>query len=109
MFGCLAQIILIEFSLKVLKRLVRHKPNLRQIQQMLKFSIPLCVSAISYWLLSGFTKLVINRTLGAYENGIYAVANSLANTAIIAVNVFQFAWNEMAYMIAKEENRKATI
>ena len=63
----------------------------------------MCFCNLLLSLLSGFTKLVINRTLGAYENGIYAVANSLANTAIIAVNVFQFAWNEMAYMIAKEE------
>lgn len=108
MLGCLAQILLIEMSLQVLKRVVKHKPDVRRIKQMLIFSVPLCVSAISYWLLSGFTKLVINRELGAYENGIYAIANSLANTAIIAVNVFQFAWNEMAYMIAKEENRTST-
>ena len=104
--GCLVQISVIEFNLKIIPSLRTCKLDTSCIKEMLKFSIPLCIATISYWLLNGYTKLVINQTLGAYENGIYAIASSLANTAVIAVNVFQFAWNEMAYMSSKEENRK---
>lgn len=104
--GCGIQIIIIEKYLRVTRRFLVYKPNIDRIKKMLKFSGPLCISTISYWLLSGFTKLIINQTFGVYENGIFAVANSLANIAIIAVNVFQFAWNETAYMIADEDNRK---
>ncbi len=104
--GCIIQILIIEKSVKIRKKFLKHKPNISIIRKMLNFSIPLCLATISYWLLSGFSKLVINQTLGSYENGIYAVASSLANMVVIAVNVFQFAWNETAYMMANDNNRK---
>lgn len=103
--GCLFQIVIIEHSLKVIHRVKFKNINLERIKLMLKYSLPLCVATISYWLLSGYTKLVINLTLGAYENGIYAIACSLSNAAVIAINIFQFAWNEAAYMMAHEPDR----
>ncbi len=104
--GCIIQILIIEMSIKIRKRFFKHRPNIKALRKMLKFSIPLCIATISYWLLNGFTKLVINQCLGAYENGIYAIASSLANIVVITVNVFQFAWNETAYMMANDTNRK---
>lgn len=104
--GSIIQILIIEMSVKIRKRFFIHGPNIKIIKKMLKFSIPLCIATISYWLLNGFTKLVINQSLGAYENGIYAIASSLANIVVITVNVFQFAWNETAYMMANDVNRK---
>ncbi|MCM1060951.1 MAG: oligosaccharide flippase family protein [Eubacterium sp.] len=105
-FGCFLQIIIIEANIHILSSLSIKKADKHIIRQILKFSVPLCVSSISYWFLTGFSKLIINRTLGSFENGIYAIANSMANVAVIAVNVFQFAWNETAYMISYDNNRK---
>lgn len=106
--GCALQVIIIEARLHPLLYFKDYHFSKDAVHVMLRFSIPLCISTVSYWLLSGFTKVVINRTLGSYANGIYAIANSLANIAVIAVNVFQYAWNEMAYLISDNANRKET-
>ena len=104
--GCLIQIIIIELNLKIIKNFKLKSININLIKKMLKFSLPLCVATISYWLLSGFTKVIITQKLGADENGIYAVANRFASTVTIVVNVFQYAWNEMAYLMSSDNKRK---
>lgn len=106
--GCVAQSILIEIKLHVIQKTALRYIRMDLIRAMLKFSIPLCAASASYWLLTGYTKLVINTVLGSYENGIYAIATSLSNTSVILINVVQFAWNEMAYLMTREKDRKAT-
>lgn len=104
--GMILQICIIESQLHLIKNFSIKDLSLEKSKDMLKFSIPLCIATISYWLLSGFTKVMITKQLGAYENGLYAVSNRFSSMITIFVNVFQFAWNEMAYLIAGEENRK---
>ncbi len=102
--GLLVQILIIEFRVGVIRhfKLSHIKANL--LRQMVKFSIPLCIATISYWLLSGFTKVIIQYFGGGdYANGIYAVANKFSVFITFVVNVIQFAWNETAYLISIEE------
>lgn len=104
--GTVLQIIIIESRIHLLKNFSIRHLSFDRCRKMLKFSIPLCIATISYWLLSGFTKVMITKQLGAFENGLYAVSNRFSSMITIFVNVFQFAWNEMAYLMADEENRK---
>ena len=106
--GCIVQIIIIEVHLHLIPNTLRTKMNTEKLYSILKFSFPLCIATVSYWLLSGYTKIIINRICGPQENGLFAIASSLANIAVIAVNVFQFAWNETAYLMANDENRTNT-
>lgn len=103
--GTMLQIIIIESQLHLFRNFSLRHLSFEICKKMLKFSIPLCVATISYWLLSGFTKVMITKQLGAFENGLYAVSNRFSSMITIFVNVFQFAWNEMAYLMADEENR----
>lgn len=103
--GALIQILIIEANLHLIPNMLGKRFDLEIIRRVLRFSVPLCIATISYWLLSGFTKITINRVCGAEDNGLFAVASSLSNMAVIAVNVFQFAWNETAYLMANEDNR----
>lgn len=105
--GILVQIILIELDLKLLKNLNFKDINKPTLKSMISFSIPLCVATVSYWLLSGYSKIIINYFLGDYDNGMYAVANKFASMITIFVSVFQFAWNETAYLMANDDNRKS--
>lgn len=105
--GALIQCLLIELRLHLIPKIIKYRFCFTRLKQILKFSIPLCVATVSYWLLSGFTKLSINRICGADDNGLFAIASSLSNMAVIAVNVFQFSWNETAYLMAHEDNRMA--
>ena len=104
--GCVLQIIMIEAKLKLVShfRLVDIEKSV--CKQLLQFSFPLCLATISYWLLSGFTRVSIVNNLGASENGQFAVASRFASIITIIVNVFQFAWNEIAYLMSNDLNRK---
>ncbi|BCK00816.1 lipopolysaccharide biosynthesis protein [Anaerocolumna chitinilytica] len=103
--GCFVQIFIIEISLNPLKNLNIKVLDFKLIKEMLRFSIPLCIATISYWLLSGYTKVVISKQLGTYENGLYAVANKFSVMISLIISVFQYAWNEMAYSMAADDNR----
>lgn len=103
--GCLAQILIIEFSLSPLKYFNKNFIDKEKIVEMLKFSIPLCIATLSYWLLSGYAKIVIIKDLGSYENGLFAIASRFSFFISMLISVFQFAWNEMAYIIAKNGDR----
>lgn len=105
--GCVIQIIIIEARLHLIPNTIKTETNLAKLRTILNFSFPLCIATVSYWLLSGYTKIIINQVCGAQENGLFAIASSIANIAVIAVNVFQFAWNETAYLMANDENRVA--
>lgn len=103
--GTIVQISIVEGVLKTFKHFQRSAINKSEMLKMLKFSIPLCVAALSYWLLSGFTKIVITGMLGSYENGLYAVANKFGTIITLIVSIVQSAWNEMAYLMVGEKDR----
>lgn len=105
MMGIIIQILIVEGVLKTFKHFRRSAINKNEMGRMLKFSIPLCIAALSYWLLSGFTKIVITGMLGTYENGLYAVANKFGTVITLIVSIVQSAWNEMAYLMVGEKNR----
>lgn len=104
--GFLLQAVIIELNIHSLLNIKLSDVDVNKIKPMLKFSIPLCIASISYWLLSGYTKIIINSQLGSYDNGIYSIANKFASLIAIGVSVFQYAWNELAYSIADKSNRK---
>ncbi|MGL9780697.1 lipopolysaccharide biosynthesis protein [Enterococcus faecium] len=103
--GCLLQIIIIELKIGLCKHFSLKYIKIYKIKEMIFFSFPLCLATISYWLLSGLTKVMINKHLGSYENGLYAVSNRFAATIAIFVMVFQYAWNELAYIMSDDETR----
>lgn len=103
--GCCVQILLIEINLHLFSNFKVKDLDKQVCLQMLRFSIPLCIATISYWLLSGFTKISVTNSLGVSDNGQYAVANRFASMITVFVNVFQFAWNEIAYLMANDKNR----
>ena len=103
--GLIIQIIIVEIDLKLFKNFSFKAIDKDLIKKMIKFSLPLCLATISYWLLSGFTKMVVFYKLGADANGLYAVANRFASAITIVVTIFQYAWNETAYLMANDSDR----
>jgi len=103
--GTLVQIIIIEWNVKSIKHFKVKAVSKNEIIRMLRFSIPLCIAGLSYWLLSGFTKVIITSMLGNYENGLYAVANKFGTIIVLMVTIVQYAWNEMAYLMTGDKNR----
>ena len=103
--GAVVQCVLIEIYLRPLLVISLKAFDKSLVKNMIRFSIPLCIATISYWLLSGYTKVLIVHYLGTKENGLYAVTNKFATLINMIVSIFQFAWNEMAYVYNKDNNR----
>lgn len=104
--GTVVQVIIIEIKLKTLKNIKKEKISKDLIVKMIKFSMPIAITTISYWLLSGFTKLVVTNELGSAENGRFAIASKFSSALTIVVTVFQMAWHEMSFSLADDKNRK---
>ncbi|OUQ14424.1 hypothetical protein B5E87_02780 [Massilimicrobiota sp. An142] len=104
-FGVLIQLILIEQHTKFLNK-IEYQYCFDKLRQFLKFSVPLTLTAISNWLLNGVTQVFIVYFLGSYYNGLYSVANKFSSVLLLAISVFQFAWNELAYDMSSIANRK---
>lgn len=102
--GIVIQIFMISYKTRFLSMVSLFNINKNQIKKMLQFSFPLSVSTIAQWLLTGFTQVFISFQIGSYYNGLFSVANKFSSLLVLLVGVFQFAWNEMAYMLVKEEN-----
>ena len=103
--GVIIQIMIIEYKKGFLRRFSVNMTK-NSLREYVKFSVPVTVSAISNWLLSGLTQVFIATNLGSYYNGLYGVASKFASMLILGVGVFQFAWNEMAYDLSQDKGRK---
>ena len=103
--GTLVQIVIIEFRLKIIVNFKFKDISRAEIKKMVLFSLPLCVTGVCNWLFGGFTRVIITTTLSTYDNGLYAVANKFATMITLLVTVFQYAWNELAYLMANDKNR----
>ncbi len=99
--GILVQILMIEIKVGVFRHFNIKVLDKALIKKMLRFSVPLCVATVSYWLLSGLTKIFIQNQEGEYANGLYAVANKFGGLITLLVSVVQFAWNETAYIMTE--------
>lgn len=102
--GILVQIILIDSVFKPIKKMKLAHIDISLMRKLIKFSIPLCVSTVAYWLLNGFSKMWIYENLDTSANGLFAVANKFSGLILLAVGVVQFAWNEMIYMSINSED-----
>lgn len=104
--GFVVQILIIEVFLHPIKSFKIKDVNKNSIIQMIKFTIPLSFTTISSMLLQGYTKISISTQLGTYSNGLYAVANRVSSIMTIFITIVQYAWNELAYIIASEVDSK---
>ena len=105
--GNVVQIAMICSSLKVLRHVKLSSVNWGLVIRMAKFSMPLCLTSLSFWLFNGFTKVAISFFLGTADNGLYGVVTRFTAAITMVSSVVQFAWNETSYLMAKNERRTA--
>lgn len=65
-------------------------------KKILKFSIPLIPSALSWWIMSLSDRLFIDYFVGKEELGVYSVAISLSGVILLFNSMFQKAWQTNA-------------
>ena len=102
--GTLIQILIIEFKFKVISHFKLEYVLKKRLQTMLAFGGPLAINSVMQWLLTGLTQIMIAHMLGTYFNGLFSVAIKFATFISLFVSVFEYAWLELAYELAKSSN-----
>lgn len=102
--GTVIQVIIIECKFHALLHFKIKYVQKTRLKKMMKFGIPLALNAVMQWLLTGLTQVMIAHKLGTYYNGLFSVAMKFATVTALVSNVFEYAWLELAYDIAKNRN-----
>ncbi|MDL5039752.1 lipopolysaccharide biosynthesis protein [Heyndrickxia coagulans] len=89
------------FGGQIYKDLFSVKLNIKQMKELLNFSIPLIPNAIMWWVMNLSDRYLIIHFLGLSANGLYAVANKIPNILNMINSIFFQAWQ----MSAIEEYR----
>lgn len=91
-----ATILLILLMEKRLRK-VDFKPDYKsQQKEMLKYSIPLVPSTLSWWVMSASDRYIIRWVIGSVANGIYSVAYKFPSILQTVFIMFNNAWTDMA-------------
>ena len=104
--GNFVQCLIIFIKLDIIKYTKLKNINFHLIKKMMKFSMPIAVSTISYWLLTGYTKVFISKNFGYSSNGIFAMGSKMASFILVIVSVMQMAWHESSFEVANNKDKK---
>jgi O-antigen/teichoic acid export membrane protein len=85
---------------------LRFDPGL--LRRLLRFGLPTMPAEVSLYLLNFVDRLIILRSVGAAEAGLYSLAVKFAQGVNVLVRGFQLAWPPLAYSIRDDgEARRA--
>lgn len=90
-------ILVLEYKIKLIPNFRISEVSLEIIKKLLKFSVPLVVNAISLWLYSGSSRIIIRNYIGSYENGLYSFASKFSLVITLFSTVISMAVIEEAY------------
>ena len=78
------------------------------LRRLLRFGLPTMPAEVSLYLLNFVDRIIIVRTLGLAEAGLYSLAVKFAQAVNVLVRGFQLAWPPLAYSIRDDgEARRA--
>ncbi|MCI8888348.1 MAG: lipopolysaccharide biosynthesis protein [Hungatella sp.] len=95
--GILIQCAILEWKLRLIPHFKKEYLDKESIRHLLRFSLPLCINSLCYWLLTGYNRIIIEKEVDAAANGYYAVASKFGGILILVSSCFSMAWQELAY------------
>lgn len=106
--GTLINIIILEFKCKIIKNFSLKYFDKQLFKTLLRFSLPLCVNSIAFWLLGSANKVIVTFMIGEVQNGYLAIANKFTGILFLVSSCFQLAWQELAYSQENDIKKQST-
>jgi O-antigen/teichoic acid export membrane protein len=78
------------------------------LRRLFRFGLPTMPAEVSLYLLNFIDRLIIVRTLGLTEAGLYSLAVKFAQAVNVLVRGFQLAWPPLAYSIRDDDEARRT-
>jgi len=85
---------------------LRFDPGL--LRRLLRFGLPTMPAEVSLYALNFIDRIIIVRTVGLAEAGLYSLAIKFAQGVNVLVRGFQLAWPPLAYSIRDDEEARRT-
>jgi O-antigen/teichoic acid export membrane protein len=84
------------------------RPDVSLLRRLFRFGLPTMPAEVSLYLLNFVDRLIIVRTLGLAEAGLYSLAVKFAQAVNVLVRGFQLAWPPLAYSIRDDDEARRT-
>ncbi len=76
------------------------------LKRLLRFGLPTMPAEVSLYLLNWVDRIIIVRTLGVAEAGLYSLAVKFSQSVNVLVRGFQLAWPPLAYSIKDDDEAR---
>ncbi|MGE0068324.1 MAG: lipopolysaccharide biosynthesis protein, partial [Solirubrobacterales bacterium] len=76
------------------------------LKRLLRFGLPTMPAEVSLYLLNVVDRIIIARTVGFAEAGLYSIAVKFAQAVNVLVRGFQLAWPPLAYSIRDDDEAR---
>lgn len=76
------------------------------LRRLMRFGLPTMPAELSLYLLNFVDRIIIVRTLGLAEAGLYSLAVKFAQGVNVLVRGFQLAWPPLAYSIRNDDDAR---
>ncbi|MBB6638162.1 lipopolysaccharide biosynthesis protein [Cohnella thailandensis] len=101
--GSLAMIIVMEMKLRLFANFRISKFDISLLKQLIKYSFPLSINTISWWLINSGGSIIIVNQIGIEENGIYSISSRFGMIMTLITSVVNMAWQEESFRIHGEK------
>lgn len=84
------------------------RPGVPLLRRLFRFGLPTMPAEVSLYLLNFVDRLIIVRSLGLAEAGLYSLGVKFAQAVNVLVRGFQLAWPPLAYSIRDDDEARRT-
>ena len=88
----------ITFSIGIIRRVMSTKLNIVLLNGMLRYSIPMIINALSWWIINFSDRVMLEYYNGASEVGIYSASSKIPNILAAIISIFTQAWTLSSIM-----------
>lgn len=95
--GNIVQMTYLEYKVGIIREVKANTVSISLLKRYIRFTTPLSMNAVAYWLLTSYNRIVISNVLSLGENGIYAVGSKFGNIIALVTSCFTFAWQDISF------------
>ena len=105
--GSFSGTIYLEYKIKLIKHSRSGKWEKELLKTNIKYSLPLAINSISWWLVSSCNNIVVTQALGDSANGVMAMAQRFGSIFAIITSIINMAWQEESFRTLYDEDKDA--
>lgn len=102
--GYIAQVVFLSICTDTVRDVIKGHFDKNVMNSMFKYSLPLCVNSISYWLLTSFNRTIVNQVYGNSISGLFAIGSKFGMLINLVTTCFTLAWQDLSF--SAENNMK---